>query len=308
MGAVTALRPTPQGMTGNPAWLAAGAAGFASAMLALWAFRGLPLGTLVLWFAAAPLFAAGLGFGLASAIGAAGLAALLVWGFGKGIAAVIYLALFGAPAPLLLAAGLRGGSLQPGVPLALLGLWPVAVLLATAVLIVPEGGIEAAMRGAVRAALGAVGMPASEGMIAQIVRVKAAAIGFWAALSLLASGLLAAALLSRAGLLRVTRPAWELVRLPPWYPVLPALAAVIAIAAPTGGDAVAVSGLLLLLVPFFFQGLAGLHRRVLGQARARLMLSGSYLLLLIFPHLLGPGLVLLGLFDQFLGRPAPHNS
>ena len=56
MGAVTALRPTPQGMIGNPAWLAAGAAGFASAMLALWAFRGLPLGTLVLWFAAAPIF------------------------------------------------------------------------------------------------------------------------------------------------------------------------------------------------------------------------------------------------------------
>jgi hypothetical protein len=95
-------------MIGNPAWLAAGAAGFASAMLALWAFRGLPLGTLVLWFAAAPIFAAGFGFGLVSAVSAAGLAALLVWGFGKGIAAVIYLALFGAPAPLLLAAGLRG--------------------------------------------------------------------------------------------------------------------------------------------------------------------------------------------------------
>jgi hypothetical protein len=308
MGAVTALRPTPQGMIGNPAWLAAGAAGFASAMLALWAFRGLPLGTLVLWFAAAPIFAAGLGFGLVSAVSAAGLAALLVWGFGKGIAAVIYLALFGAPAPLLLAAGLRGGGFQPGLPLALLGLWPVAVLLATAFLVVPEGGIEAAMRNAVRAALGAVGVPASEGMIAQIVRVKAAAIGFWAALSLLVSCLLATALLRRAGVLRVVLQAWEQVRLPSWYPALPAIGAVIALAAPAGEDAIAVSVLLLLLVPLFLQGLAGLHRRLAGRPRARLMLGGGYLLLLIFPHLLGPGLVLLGLYDHFLGRPAPHNS
>jgi hypothetical protein len=308
MGAVTALRPTPQGMAGNPAWLAAGAAGFGSAMLALWAFRGLPLGTLVLWFAAAPLFAAGLGFGLASAVGAAGLAALLVWGFGKGIAAVIYLALFGAPVPLLLAAGLRGASFQPGLPLAVLGLWPVTVLLGTAFLLVPEGGIEAAMRSAVRAALDSIGMPASEDMISQIVRVKAAAIGFWGALSLLASGLLAALLLRRAGLLRVGRPAWEQCRLPPWYPVLPALGAVMAIAAPGGEDALAISALLLLLVPLFFQGLAGLHRRLARRPKARLMIGSSYFLLLIFPHLLAPGLVLLGLFDQFLGRPAPHNS
>ena len=45
--------------------LAAGAAGFASAALALWAMRGLPLGTGLFWITAFPLFAAGLGFGRA---------------------------------------------------------------------------------------------------------------------------------------------------------------------------------------------------------------------------------------------------
>ena len=309
---MTALRPTSGaplgGLPGNVAILAAGAAGFASALLALWAFRGLPLGTLILWFAAAPIFAAGLGFGLFSAVGAAAIAALLVWAAGNGIAATIYLALCGTPASLLLAAGLRGGGLQLSLPLALFGLWPVTVLLAAAVFSPSEGGLEAAMRSAVRAALGAVGVPATETLVAQIVRVKAAAIGFWASLSLLASALIAAFMLRRARLLHVTLPDWDQVRVPSWYLLLPAAAAIVVLVSPVGQGAVSISALLLLLVPMFLQGLAGLHRRVAGRPRARLMLAGFYLLLLILPQFMGPCLVLLGLSDQLLRRPSPHHN
>src|SRR4051794_5717719 len=155
MGGVTALRPQPGkqpilGAFGNPGLLAAGAAGCASAAVALWAFLGLPFGTVMLWFASLPLFAAGLAFGLRSGALAALLAALLVALSGTGLAALIFVALAGAPVPLLLAAGLRHqGRIEPGLPLAVLGLWPVLVLLLTAVLLADDGGLEAAMRGAV---------------------------------------------------------------------------------------------------------------------------------------------------------------
>jgi hypothetical protein len=38
------------------------------------------------------------------------------------------------------------------------------------------------------------------------------------------------------------------------------------------------------------------------------MLAGFYLLLVLFLQVMGPGLVALGLYDQFLRRPAPRQS
>src|SRR4051794_9723671 len=105
----------------DPRLLAAGAAGFASAAAALWAFRGLPLGTALFWLSSFPIFAAGLGFGPGAAVGAAMLAATLLALVGSLVAAVAFLALFGMPAALLLAAGLRGvaagggGAFRPGL-------------------------------------------------------------------------------------------------------------------------------------------------------------------------------------------------
>ena len=92
----------------DPRLLAAGAAGFASAAAALWAFRGLPLGTALFWLSSFPLFAAGLGFGAGAAAGAVAVAAALLALVGGPVAAVAFLVLFGVPAALLLAAGLRG--------------------------------------------------------------------------------------------------------------------------------------------------------------------------------------------------------
>jgi hypothetical protein len=293
----------------DPRLLAAGAAGFACAAAALWAFRGLPLGTALFWLSSFPLLAAGLGFGAGAAAGAAAVAAALLVLVGGLAAAMAFLALFGAPAALLLAAGLRGGGgggggFAPALPLALLGLWPVAVLLLAAALLGGGEGLQAAMRGALETTLGRAGFAVPEPALGQLVRVKAAAIGFLSALALLFNGLAARRVLLRWGVAVSAPPDPAAVRLPGWYPVLPALAAGLFLAAPPGADAVPVSALLLLLVPLLLMGVAGVHARAKGLSARVPMLALFYLLLAMFLQVMGPALVGLGLYDQFRRRPA----
>jgi hypothetical protein len=312
MGAVSALRPQGQGrwqgLLGDPGLLAGAAAGFVSAILALWAMRGLPLGTGLFWLASFPIFAAGLGFGAAAAVVAGLLGLLLIALVQGGFAAMTYLVLFGVPAPLLVATALRGGKLTLSFPLALLGIWPLLVLLVTAAFLADDGGLEATMRDAMAASLTRLGIPAPEEFVAALVRVKAGAIGFWAAVSLLANAVAAVGFLAKRNLLAVARPDWAAVRLPGWYPVLPATALGLFLAMPADSDILALSALLLLLVPLFLQGVAGVHTRLRGRKGRRPMLAGFYLLLVLFLQVMGPGLVALGLYDQFLRRPAPRQS
>jgi len=307
---VTAMRPQGpgqgQGVLADPRLLAAGAAGFAAATAALWAFRGLPLGTAFFWAVPFPLFAAGLGFGPGAALGAAALATLLVAMLGGSLAALAMLALFAVPVPLLLLAGVRGGHFALSLPLALLGLWPVAVLLATALFLPGEQGLEALMRSAVETALARMGAQAPDLLVAELVRVKAAAIGFWTGVMLLANAAAAQGFLEKRGLALAAKPDWAAVRLPGWYPLLPAVAAGLFLAAPEGADAIPLSSLLLLLVPLFLQGVAGVHARLRGHAGRVPLLALFYLLLVLFLQLLGPALVGLGLYDQFRRRPAPR--
>jgi len=312
MGAVSAPRPQGQGnwtgLFGNPGLLAGVAAGLVSAVLALWAMRGLPLGTGLFWLASFPVFAAGLGFGAAAAVVAGLLGILLIALVQGGFAAMTYLVLFGVPAPLLVATAVRGGRLALAFPLALLGLWPLLVLLVTAAFLADDGGLEATMRDAMAASLTRLGIPAPEEFVAALVRVKAGAIGFWAAVSLLANAVAAVGFLAKRKLLAVPQPDWASVRLPDWYPVLPATALGLFLAMPADSDILALSALLLLLVPLFLQGVAGVHARLRGRKGRRPMLAGFYLLLVLFLQVMGPGLVALGLYDQFLRRPAPRQS
>jgi hypothetical protein len=184
----------------------------------------------------------------------------------------------------------------------------VAVLLLVALFLAGDGGLEAAMRDAVAEALARLGMPAPEDLVAALVRVKAGAIGLWADVALLANAAAAAGFLARRNLLAAPKPDWAAVRLPRWYPLLPAAALGLVLAAPAGGDATALSALLLLLVPLFLQGIAGVHRRLRGRKGKLPMLVGFYVLLVMFLQLMGPGLVGLGLYDQFLRRTAPRQS
>lgn len=298
------------GIFGSPGILAACAAGFASAFCVLWAFRGLPLGTPLLWLAPLPLFLAGLGFGTGSAAVAAAIATALVLLVSVGtLPAFAYLALFGVPVPLIVAGALRGvppgGPLRLGGPLLVLGLWPVAVLLGAALLLGgDEGeGLEAALRRGVEAALGRMEVAASDDFIGTLVRVKAAALGFWSAIALLANGAAAQSLLRRRGLARAASPSWSsALSLPGWYPLLPAVAAATVALSPDEAGAVPISALLLLLVPLFFLGLAGVHRRVTGRPWRVVFLIGFYMLMGMFLQMMVPALVGLGLFDHFRRR------
>lgn len=313
MDAVSGSRPQGASPLSDPRLLAAGAAGFASAATALWAFRGWPLGTAMFWLSPFPLFAAGLGFGPGAAVGAALLAAALLALVGSFVAALAFLALFGVPAALLVLAGSRGGGggavFAPGLPLALLGLWPTAVLLAAAQFIAGGGqGFEAAMRAMLETAMGRAGLAVPDPLLDQLVRVKAAAIGGLSALALLFNGLAARRVLRRWNLAAPALPDAAAVRLPGWYPLLPALAAGLTLAAPEGGDAVPLSALLMLLLPLLLMGVAGVHARAKGRPARLPMLALFYLLLALFLQVMGPALVGLGLYDQFRRRPAAPPS
>lgn len=299
--------PTGQGgILGRPGLLAAGAAGLATTVAALWAFRGLPMGTALFWLTPLPLFTAGLAFGPGSAVAAVLLATLLIAAVGGGLPVLVFLVLFGVPAPALLIGAARGAGL--GLPLAFLGVWPLLVLLGAAVFLADDGGIEAAMRRAVEVALVRLGLPAPETLVAELVRVKAAAIGFWAGIALLCNAAAAQRFLGRRGLLRAPPQPWTQVRLPGWYPALPAIAAGFALIAEGDAGAVPLSALLLLLLPLFLQGLAGVHARLAGRRGRGAMLAGFYLLVVLFLQLMGPGLVGLGLYDQLRRRATPRQS
>jgi len=137
-----------RGLLDDPRWLAAAIGGIVSAIAALWAMRGLPLGFAAFWLTSLPIFAAGLGFGSFSAFGALGIGTLIVLIFASEWPALIYLLGFALPALLMVATGLRGGRLDAALPLALTGIWPALVILLVAVLLSGSpGGFDGALIG-----------------------------------------------------------------------------------------------------------------------------------------------------------------
>jgi len=300
--------PIGQGSIASDArWLAAGAAGLLSAFLALWAFRALPGGALALWVSAMPLFMAGIGFGLPSLIAAIGVAAVAILLAGTMPMLGLFLAAFAAPVlTLVLAASLAPRNLA--APFAMLGVIPAfGIAIAAFMLADSPGGLEGELRRAAELGLSRLGLPAGEAMVAELVRVKAAAIGFWVMIALLVNAAAASSLLVRAGVIG-RAPAWREARLPAWYLVLPALAALAWFAADAGSDAVPLSLLLALMVPVFLHGLAAFHRATRGLKGRAMLLGGAYAALLIFAVPMALAATGFGLFDIVngnRGRPAP---
>jgi hypothetical protein len=299
-----------RGIAGDARLLAAGAAGLASAVLALWAFRGLPGGAFALWLTAMPLFLAGIGFGAFAALAALAVASLVLVVLGSSLGLGLFLALFGVPAAALVLAHGREGRLD--LPFALLGVIPaIGVLMAAFLLGDAPGGLEGAMRQAAEVGLERMGLPAHDGLVDELVRIKAAAIGFWVALALLVNAAAAASLLVRARVIAAA-PSWREARLPGWYPVLPAVAAGFWLAAEEGGDAVTLSVLLVLLVPVFLHGLASLHRASAALRGRAFLLGGAYAALLILSVPVALGVAGYGFYDILNGtrarRAAPPRS
>lgn len=266
------------GLLSDPRALAAGAGGLAAACLALWAFRGLPLGTLAFWLAPLPLMLAGMGFGTGAAFGALAVAALALWLSASTIGLWLFLLGFGIPPLLLVAAAQGRGGL--GLSLALLGLLPASAIAGAAWwLSDAPGGLEGTLEALTRTALRRLDVAGPAGLVADIVRVKAAAVGFWLALSWLGNAWAAGRVLARAGI--VPAPAWSTARLPGWYAALPALAGGFWLAAEEGADAVELSLLLVLLVPLMLHGLAALHGATRGRGQRMLLLGAVYLSLVL---------------------------
>jgi hypothetical protein len=292
------------GVLSNPRWLAAAAGGLLAAVLSLWAMRGLPLGFAAFWLTPLPLFATGLGFGPAAMAGAAGLAAIIHVAVAGMLPLVVFLVAFAVPAVLIVASGFRQGRIDPGLPLAILGLWPAVVILGCGIAFSGlPGGLEGAIREAVEQGLRRMGTSAAQMPVDQLVQVMAAALGFWSAVSLSVNGAAAQSALARTGWSLAPSPRWSAVRLPAWYPPLPGLAAAAWLVFGGDGDVVALSVLLVLLLPVFLQGIAAVHRRSAGRPGRNFMLGVFYTGLVILSVPAAIAVTAFGFYEQW-GRPS----
>jgi hypothetical protein len=264
--------------------------------------RGLPLGGMLLWVAPLPLFAAAFAFGARTAIFAVGIASLAVLLGSTTLGLAVFLAVFGVPVALIAATSVQAGRMDLSLPLAVLGLWPVVVL---GVLAASVSDLESEMREAVEMGVRRMGVALPDGMIGQIAQVKAAAAGFWMTLLMLGNGIAAQNLVTRRGLALYATPSLDDLRLPNWYLPLPVVA--LALWSLVGG-AVALSSLLMLLVPVFLLGVVGVHRLLRGRPGRLAFLIGFYLLMLLFLQIMAPLMVGVGLYDQIRRRAAPPQT
>lgn len=290
------------GLFSQPGALAAGAAGACSALLTLWAMRGMPLGGMLLWLTPFPILVAGFGFGARAALVAVAIASAAVLVSTTPVGLALFLAMFGLPAALIAATAMQAGRMDLSLPLVVLGIWPVLVLFVLALSITD---LEGEMRQAVEMGVGRMGVSMPDGMVAQIAQVKAAAAGFWLALVMVGNGVAAQAFVTRQGLALSPTPPLDDLRLPSWYFPLPLIA--MAAWAAFGG-AVALSSMLMILVPVFLLGVVGVHRRLRGRPGRIAFLAGFYLLMLIFLQVMAPLMVGVGLFDQYRRRAAPPQT
>ncbi len=286
----------------NPGVLAASAAGLSSALLMLWALRALPLGSVLIWLAPTPLYAAGLAFGPVVAAVAVAVAGTVVALGSSMLGMGVYLLLIAAPTLLLVTLFLRPGGQMLSGPVAALALYPLALLLLLSLWFAGDGGFEAVLRGAVEQATRRMGLDLPSGMIEAVVRVKAAAVGFWLAVIAIGNATLAQGFLRRQGLALAATPDLAEARMPGWFLVLVLLAGA---AFAVGGDAVSLSALLLLLLPFFLMGIGAVHKRLRHRQGRIWFLAAFYTLMLIFLQIMAPAMVGMGLYEQWARRALP---
>jgi hypothetical protein len=295
-----------RGLLDDPRWLAAAIGGIASAIAALWAMRGLPLGFAAFWLASLPIFAAGLGFGSASAFGALCVGTLMVLILASEWPALIYLLGFALPALLMVATGLRGGRLDASAPLALIGIWPALVILLVAVLLADSpGGFDGALIGSVKQGLARMGIADAGMPVEQLARIMAPAMAGWMVAALIICGIGAQTALTRRGMALAATPLWRETRLPIWYGFLPGAAAVIWLSGMGGDSSLPLALFMVLLLPFFLLGLAAVHRRSAGRTARPFMLGVFYAGLVILSVPAAIAVTAFGIFEQWGRRHEP---
>lgn len=272
------------------------AAGLLSALLFLSLVKGIALGFVLSYVAPLPLMMAGLALGMGASVTAGLVGAVVVaLGFG-GMSALSFLAAAALPALVVTNRALLWRQPQDGptewYPPGLILAWLTAAVLALmcigAILVAghPEG-----VKGWVTETIGrtldllATELPPDE-------RPKVA--GWWSSffpamvcaswlVMIVANATGAQGLLVRLGRNRRPSPVYRQLWLPDW---LAGLMVVAALASQViGGDVGYVGGnvALVVLIPFMFLGLAGIHQWAAGKPQARLILAATYgLLALVF--------------------------
>lgn len=302
--------PTAMGMQqgrllDDPRWLAAAAGGILAGVAVLWAMRGMPLGMVSFWLTPFPLFAAGLAGGPVAALVAPVIGALLIWLLANEYAALVFLGTFGIPAAAMTLVAFRGGVVDAGRALAVLGLWLAgAILLAAFAASGQPGGLEGVLRRVTEQALARAGFAAPDIALTGFVRIKAALVAFWFAVLLTANGTGAQGFLARRGMALAATPRWSEVRIPRAYAAVPLVAGAGWLIAPTGADTVPLSVLLASLLPVFLAGLAAVHRLSQGKPGRMAMLIAFYLGLVLLSLPAMSAVTALGFWDQWGRRGA----
>jgi hypothetical protein len=295
-----------RGLLDDPRWLAAAIGGIASAIAALWAMRGLPLGFAAFWLTSLPIFAAGLGFGSFSAFGALGIGTLMVLILASEWPALIYLLGFALPALLMVATGLRGGRLDAALPLALTGIWPALVILLVSMLLAGSpGGFDGALIGSVKQGLSRMGIADAGMPVEQLARIMAPAMAGWMVAALILCGIGAQSALARRGMAMAANPRWSEAHLPIWYGFLPSGAALVWLSGLGGDSSLPFALFVVLLLPFFLLGLAAVHRRSAGRTARPFMLGVFYAGLVILSVPAAIAVTAFGIFEQWGRRNQP---
>lgn len=288
----------------NARVMASLAGGIISALLALAAVRGLPLGGVLFWFAPFPLFAVAFGFGAQATWTSLGVGALVAFVSGGTGAAVVWLLLFGLPAAALSSLALRGGKPALSVPFALLALWPATILaVAEAALSGQPGGLSGALRETMERAIDQMGAPAELGtaeIVDALVRLKPLAVTIWFAMVTTLNASIAQRFMARRGLLASEVAEWREARLPLWYAPVAVIPALVAGLSPGEAGFFASSLAMMLAVPLVMQGLAVVHVLLPPVPPRPLILGAMYVALMIFMVPLGLALAGLGLAEFVL--------
>ena len=294
-------------------WLAALGGGAASVLIYMLPGFGSFGGALLAQFAALPLYLVGLSLGLTAATAAAAAAAIGMMFFGGALVATIFLFVNVAPALILVRQGLLSRTDEQGqthwYPVGLLvvslcavgvGVYTVAALWFAA----QPTGFEGAVRDYVDGLLGALFAANAADQRAAVGDLVTAMLPGVVAASWLVmvavNAALAQGLLIRFG--RNMRPSPDIVGMtfPNWFPVAAAVVALLGLVLPGALGYYGANLAIIVILPFFFMGLAVVHALCRRPASGKLLLTLFYVLLMIFgwPVLF---VAALGLIEQWVG-------
>ena len=291
-------------------WLAAGAGALGSAA-ALAALSGQPMAVVLVYVAALPLLAAGLAFGPRHFATAAAVGLLVTLSFGGFTAAGLFASLHVIPAWLIVQQALQPRAAsedgwQPiGSVVAVLTLTLAFAAAAGALAAGGEAGLSAMVETMLTTAaqMAAPGLDESDRamMMAQLAPLF---LGFsataWLFVLLVNAGL-AQSVLARRGLSLRPQPRWSALRIPGWYDPVPVAVAVAALALPGDAGFLARNVAVILLAPYFLVGLAVVHGLARRAAMPTLLLTGFYLLLILFLLFAVAIVTALGVIEQWVG-------